>query len=144
MGMEKRGIMGSLNQVTLIGNLGRDPELRTTSGGQTVCEFSIATTDKWTDKSGAKQERTEWHRIVYWGKGGEACGQYLSKGSLVCVQGSIRSEKYQDKQGFERTKYQIHATHVEFIDTKGGKRSAAAKDDPDATAPVGDDSDIPF
>src|SRR2546423_11842416 len=90
--------MGSLNKVMLIGNLGADPEMRTIEGGQTVANFRIATTDVWTDKSGARQERTEWHRISAWGKTAEICGLHLGKGRQVHVEGRIHNSEWQDKE----------------------------------------------
>ena len=134
--------MASVNKVTIIGNLGADPELRYTGSGVALCNFRVATTETWKDKSGQKQERTEWHRIEYWGKGAEACGRYLSKGASVCVMGSIRSEKYTDQSGAEKTSYKIRADHVEFLGTKGGKVSL--NDELNSSAPSIADSDIPF
>jgi single-strand DNA-binding protein len=89
----------SLNKVMLIGNLGKDPELRFTPSGRAVARFSVATSEQWTDQQGQRQDRTEWHNVVVWGKQAETCGQYLSKGRQVFIEGSVRSRKYDDKEG---------------------------------------------
>ena len=104
--------MGYLNRVQLIGNLGRDPELRYTPEGTPVCNFSVATTEAWTSKAGDKQEKTEWHRISMWGKLGEIAGQYLKKGRQVYVEGSIRSREYLDKEGVKKTAYEIRGDRM--------------------------------
>lgn len=107
--------MGSLNRVQLIGNLGRDPELRYMTDGTPVCNFSVATTEAWTTKAGEKQEKTEWHRISLWGKLGEIAGQYLKKGRQVYVEGSIRSREYTDKEGLKKTAYEIRADRMVML-----------------------------
>lgn len=112
--------MAGVNKAILIGNLGRDPELRYTQGGQAVVNFSIATTENWTDKSGERQERTEWHRIVAWGKTGELCAQYLSKGRTVYVEGRIQTREWEDREGQKRTTTEINAQTVTFIGGRGG------------------------
>ena len=88
--------MSSINRVTLIGTLGADPELRYTTAGKPVANFNIATSEAWNDDSGQRQERTEWHRIVVWGKSAEACGQYLAKGRSVCVEGRLQTRDWED------------------------------------------------
>ena len=88
--------MAGLNKAMVIGNLGKDPELRTTGSGKSVCNFSVATNESWKDASGEKQERTEWHRIVVWGPQAEACGKYLAKGRQVYVEGRIQSREWED------------------------------------------------
>jgi single-strand DNA-binding protein len=108
--------MSSLNKAMLIGRLGRDPELRYTQSGQAVCNFSMATDDSFTDKSGQKQDKTEWHNIVAWGKQAELCANYLSKGRLVYVEGSIQTRKWQDKDGHDRWTTEIKAMRVQFLD----------------------------
>ncbi|MCZ6449646.1 MAG: single-stranded DNA-binding protein, partial [Deltaproteobacteria bacterium] len=105
----------SVNKVILIGNLGRDPEVRFTANGRAVANFSIATTEKWVDTNGDKQERTEWHNIVVWGKQGETCAQYLAKGRQVYIEGSIRSRSYDDKSGNKRYITEIVAQRVRFL-----------------------------
>lgn len=116
--------MGSLNRVQLIGNLGRDPELRYTADGTPVCNFSMATAEAWTTKAGEKQEKTEWHRISLWGKLGEIAGQYLKKGRQVYVEGSIRSREYTDKEGLKKTAYEIRADRMVML--SGGRPDGAA------------------
>jgi single-strand DNA-binding protein len=111
--------VSSLNSVQLIGRLGKEPESRAMPSGSTVCNLSIATTEKWKDKqSGQPQERTEWHRVVVFGRSGDACAEYLSKGDLVFVQGGIRTRKY-TKDGVERYSTEIVAQDVQFLHTKG-------------------------
>jgi len=113
--------MGALNRVQLIGNLGQDPELRYTPDGTPVANFSIATTEQWKSKAGEKQEHTEWHRISMWGKLGEIAGQYLKKGRQCYVEGSIRSRKYKDKEGVEKTAYEIRGDRLVMLNS-GGER----------------------
>lgn len=133
-----------VNMVILVGNLGRDPELRYTPSGQPVASFSLATTESWA-KDGAKQERTEWHRIVVWGKLGELCTEHLAKGRQVYLQGKIQSRKYQDKDGQERTVSEIIAFQVQFLGGKSDGPRRATDDMGYATAPLGGESDdIPF
>lgn len=107
--------MASVNKVTLLGNLGADPEIRFTPGGQAVANFRMATTDNWTDKSGQRQERTEWHRVVVWGKLGELCGEYLKKGRQCYVEGRIQTREWQDKDGQKRYTTEIVANQVIFL-----------------------------
>lgn len=114
--------MASVNKVILVGNLGRDPETRYAPEGGAITNISIATTDTWKDKtSGEKQERTEWHNIVVWGKQGENCGQYLSKGRQVYVEGAIRSHSYDDKDGNKRYMTEIIAQQVRFLGGGAGQ-----------------------
>lgn len=110
-----------LNQVQLIGRLGRDPEVRYMPNSEAVCNFSIATSESWKDANGQKQERTEWHNITMYRKLAEIAGQYLKKGALVFVQGKIQSRKYVDKNGIERTAYEIICDSMKMLgDTSGG------------------------
>lgn len=110
-----------LNQVQLIGRLGRDPEVRYMPNGEAVCNFSIATSENWKDANGQKQERTEWHNITMYRKLAEIAGQYLRKGALVFVQGKIQSRKYMGKDGIERTAYEIIGSEMKMLgDTSGG------------------------
>jgi single-strand DNA-binding protein len=110
--------MSSLNAVQLIGRLGRDPEARSMPSGGSVVNLSIATTESWNDKgTGERQERAEWHRVVVFGRRGEACVEYLSTGDLVFVHGSIRTRKY-EKDGIERYSTEIVAQDVQFLQTK--------------------------
>jgi single-strand DNA-binding protein len=114
--------MAGVNKVILIGNLGRDPELRYTQGGQAVVNFTLATSENWTDKSGEKVERTEWHRVVVWGRVGELCAQYLAKGRTVYIEGRIQTREWEDKDGNKRFTTEINAQTVQFL---GGPRSEA-------------------
>jgi single-strand DNA-binding protein len=152
----------SVNKVILIGNLGRDPETRFTNSGSSVTTFSVATKDSFADKSGARQERTDWHNITVWGKQGENCAQYLKKGSPVYIEGRISYREYEAKDGSGKRKAtDIVAMRVQFLSSRGG---APATDDGgdfgggargrapaggggggagDDVAPM-DDEDIPF
>src|SRR4249919_2319101 len=112
--------MASVNKVILIGNLGRDPETRYTAGGDAVTNVSIATTDTWKDKSGEKQERTEWHRVAFFGKLAEIAGEYLKKGSQVYVEGRLRTRKWQDKDGQDRYTTEIMATEMKMLGSRAG------------------------
>lgn len=105
-----------VNKVILVGNLGADPELRYTNNGTAVGEMRIATSEQWTDKqSGERQERTEWHRVTLWGKLAEIAGEYLKKGRQVYIEGSLRTEKYTDKDGIERYATKIVASDMQMI-----------------------------
>jgi single-strand DNA-binding protein len=108
-----------LNKVTIIGYIGKDPDLRHTEGGKDVCSFSAATTEKWKDKSGEWQDKTEWHRVVAWGRLAEYSGQYLTKGSRVYVEGKIQSRKWQDKNGNDKTTTEIIAQQVINLSPNG-------------------------
>lgn len=118
--------MASVNKVILIGNLGADPEKRVTGTGQVVTNFNIATTERWNDKSGQKQERTEWHRIVVWGQQAENCAQYLSKGRPVYVEGGLRTRQWDDKEGIKRYTTEVVAQRVQFLGSPTGEKKDAA------------------
>ena len=119
--------MASVNKAILIGNLGRDPELRYTQNGQAVVNFTLATSESWNDKSsGEKVERTEWHRIVVWGRVGELCAQYLTKGRSVYVEGRIQTREWEDKEGQKRRTTEINAQTVKFLG--GGPRGGGPGD----------------
>lgn len=147
--------MAGVNKVILIGNLGRDPELRYTQSGQAVGNFTLATTENWTDKSGEKAERTEWHRIVTWGKLAEMCAQYLTKGRTVYIEGRLQTREWEDRDGHKRQTTEINAATVQFLGGPrgegGGPRSGSSGND---GGPMGDpggssggpppDDDIPF
>ena len=147
----------SLNKVMLIGNLGKDPELRFTPSGRAVARFSLATSEQWTTPEGQKQERTEWHNVVVWGKQAESCGQYLSKGRQVYVEGSVRSRQYDDKEGQKRYITEVIAQRVQFLGggrgdgagagggagRSGGTGSGGGGGE-DMPAPMPEDDDIPF
>lgn len=140
----------SVNIAILVGNLGRDPEVRFTQSGRAVANFSIATTEMWTAPDGNRQEKTEWHNIVVWGKQAETCGQYLSKGRQVFIQGSIRSRSYEDKTGNKRYVTEIVAQRVRFLGGGGGGRVMQETEDqgysesPAAFEAPPSDDDIPF
>jgi len=112
--------MASVNKVILVGNLGRDPELRYIQSGQAVANFSLATSDRWRDKEGNNQERTEWHRIVVWGKSAENCAQYLQKGRSVYVEGRLQTQEWEDKEGIKRKTTEVVAQTVQFLGGRGG------------------------
>jgi single-strand DNA-binding protein len=105
----------SVNKVIVLGRLGQDPELRYTPSGAAVCNFSLATSENWVDKSGQKQEKTEWHRVVVWGKLGELCNQYLSKGRQAYLEGKLQTRSWDDNNGQKRYTTEIVATTVQFI-----------------------------
>ena len=148
--------MSGINKVILIGHLGADPEVRYTAGGQGVANFNIATGDNWTDKnSGQKQERTEWHRIVAWGKLAELCGQYLNKGRQVYVEGRLQTRSWEDKDGVKRYTTEIVAQGIQFLGAGAGagtgtNRTAMSGMDEGSGAEFsaepmeGADQDIPF
>ena len=114
--------MASVNKVILVGNLGKDPETRYTPSGDAICNITLATTDTWRDKaSGEKREATEWHRVVFFGKLAEIAGQYLRKGSQVYVEGSLRTRKWQDKEGQDRYTTEIRGERMQML---GGRQGA--------------------
>ena len=113
----------SVNKVILVGRLGRDPETRFTSAGQAVCNFSIATDETYKDRNGERQKRTEWHKIVVWGRQDEIAQQYLKKGSLVYLEGRIQSRQWDDKEGQKRTSFEIVANNFRML---GSRADAAA------------------
>lgn len=111
-----------INKVILVGNLGADPEVRYTAGGTAIASLSVATSEQWTDKqSGQKQERTEWHRVKLFGRLAEIAGEYLKKGRQVYVEGSLRTDKYTDKQGVERYSTDIIASELQMLGGMGGE-----------------------
>ena len=145
---------GSVNKVILVGRLGRDPEIRSTPSGTTVAKFSIATDERYTDKSGEKQERTEWHNIVAWSKLAEICGQYLKKGKLVYIEGSLRTDSWDDKEtGQKKYRTEIVANTMQMLDRRGddegggGSYAGAGARKSSGSAPGGgsdDDEEVPF
>jgi len=155
----------SVNKVILVGRLGKDPETRYTSGGQAVCNFSMATDESFKDKSGERQKRTEWHRIVVWAKLAEIAQQYLKKGSQIYLEGRIQSREWTDKENQKRTSFEIIASDIKFLGSKSdsagsggsGYRStsasagssgfdsgASAPAEHDQSGPEVTDEDIPF
>ena len=145
--------MAGINMVILIGRLGGDPEVRYTPSGVAVANFNIATSEEWKDKdSGEKKERTEWHRIVAWRKLGEICGEYLSKGRQVYIEGRLQTRDWEDRDGNKRYTTEIVATDVQFLgardssETAGprGTSSTSSADFQGAPAQGPGDDDIPF
>lgn len=135
-----------LNKVILIGRLGRDPETRYMPNGEAVCNFSVATSEKYTDKNGQRQESTEWHNVTMYRKLAEIAGQYLKQGSQVYIEGKIKSRKYTDKNGVERTAYEIIANEMKML---GGNSQATQEQPKHQQAPAApvedvDDDDLPF
>ena len=117
--------MGSVNKVILIGNLGRDAELRYTPGGAAVATLNMATTEVWNDKSGQRQEKTEWHRVVLWGKTAESLSEYLTKGKQIYVEGRLQTRQWDDKDGIKRYTTEIRSDRVVLL---GGPRPSGAAD----------------
>ncbi len=120
--------MAGLNKVTLIGNLGRDPELRYTANGRPVANFTLATNESWTNREGEREERTEWHRIVAWGKLAEICAEHLSKGKQVYIEGRIQTRDWEDREGNKRQTTEINANQRIML----GRRGEAPTENPDA------------
>ena len=143
--------MSSVNKVIIIGNLGADPESRFSPSGDAICNIRVATTDTWKDKqTGERKEATEWHRISFYGKLAEIAGQYLRKGSQVYIEGSLRTRKWQDKDGQDRYTTEIRADEMKMLGGKpeGQQQPAPQRQaqKPQQAAPAGDwdDSDVPF
>jgi len=148
----------SVNKAILVGRLGRDPEIRYTSGGQAVCNFTLATDESFRDRAGERQKRTEWHRIVLWGKLAEISQQYLKKGMMVYIEGRIQTRQWDDREGNKRTSTEIVANVMRMLTPRGevppeveapaypeaaagGRGAEAAADVPDSQV---SDEDIPF
>lgn len=155
--------MASVNKVMVLGNMGRDPEIRYTQGGDAIANLSIATSEKWKDKSGEQHERTEWSRVVLFGRQAEVAGEYLKKGSTVWIEGRLQTRKYTDKDGVERYTTEIVADRMQMIgsrrereegggDSGGGASASDYQRAKDGTAPAGGskknvddfDDEIPF
>ncbi len=137
--------MASVNKAILIGNLGADPELRYTPGGQAVANFSMATTEKFKNKEGEQQERTEWHNIVCWSRTAEIANEYLKKGSPVYIEGRIQYRSYDDKEGIKRYRTDIVAQRLQLLGSRGQAERAVSEPPvtPEPKAPS-DDDDLPF
>jgi len=143
--------MAGINKAILIGNLGRDPEMRYTPEGLAIANFSIATSEEWKDKNtGEKRERTEWHRIVAFGRLGEICGEYWTNGKKVYMGGRIQTREWEDKEGTKRYTTEIVAAQMQMLDPKGSgdrSRSNVASNLPDIPETTGEEfkeDDIPF
>ncbi|HET6958010.1 MAG TPA: single-stranded DNA-binding protein [Vicinamibacterales bacterium] len=147
--------MGSVNKVILVGNLGRDAELRYTPGGAAVATLNMATTEVWNDKSGQRQEKTEWHRVVFWGKVAESLTEYLTKGKQVYVEGRLETRQWNDKDGNKRYTTEIKGDKIVLLGGGGGRGAGVSRGGDDSMAgvpahgsdmpeqPLTDD-DIPF
>jgi single-strand DNA-binding protein len=122
--------MASVNKVILVGNLGRDPETRYTTSGDAVTNIRLATTDTWKDKNGEKQEKTEWHTVVFFGRQAEIAGEYLKKGKQVYVEGRLQTRKWQDKEGQDRYSTEIVADRMQMLGSREGGAAASIGDDP--------------
>lgn len=138
--------MGSVNRVILVGNLGRDAEMRFTSGGTPVCTVGVATSEKFKDREGNKKEETEWHNVVIWGKTAEALHEYLTKGKQIYVEGRLQTRKWTDKEGNERKTTEVKADRVVLLGggSRDGGRREADPADGHAPADAPGDDDIPF
>lgn len=145
--------MASINKAFIMGNLGSDPELATTQSGQSVANFNVATNEQWTDKQGNKQERTEWHRIVVWGRQAEHCKEYLSKGRTVFIEGRIQTRNWEDRDGQKRYTTEVVAQNVQFVGGPGRSQAPADSGSNSLVEPAANDAapppaiaddDVPF
>lgn len=159
--------MASVNKAIIVGNLGRDPEMRYTQSNTAVTNFTVATTDTWSDRNGEKQERTEWHRVVTWGRLAEICGQYLQKGKQVYIEGRLQTREWEDQNGQKKYTTEIVAQTMQMLgragDFQGGGAPSGAPSGPPAGGqprqakqgggedpfgsppmPGGDEDDLPF
>ena len=140
--------MASVNKVILVGNLGRDPEIRYTQQGTAVANFSLATTNRFKARSGEMEERTEWHRIVAWDKLAEICGQYLAKGRQVYIEGRLQTREWEDKDGNKRSTTEVVAQTMQMLGRREGQPGASSAPTSGAAPeqPLGDvpDDEIPF
>ena len=135
--------MSGVNKAIILGRLGKDPEVRYLPDGKAVASFTVATSETWKDKSGEKKEKTEWHRIVAFGKLGEICGEYLKKGSQCYLEGRLQTREWQDKDGNKKYTTEIVASEVQFIVGKG-ERQEPKHAEPPARGEMPADDDIPF
>lgn len=139
--------MTGVNKVILIGNLGRDPEVRYTPSGTAVANFTLATTETWTNRDGEKQSHTEWHRIVAWRRLGEICGEYLSKGKQVYIEGRIRTNEWEDQEGNKRKTTEIEALNMQMLGLRGPAESLTEESPDPRPGTAGKEpteDDIPF
>ena len=136
--------MAGINKVIIIGRLGKDPEVRYTPSGDAVANFSVATSEEWKDKAtGEKKQKTEWHRIVAFKRLGEICGEYLSKGSQVYIEGRLQTRSWEDKEGVKKYTTEIIVQKVEFLDGRQEQKPATEQKKPETNETV-DSQDIPF
>ena len=133
-----------LNKAILIGNLGGDPEVRYTQSGTAVANFTMATSERWKDKEGQQQEQTEWHRIVAFARLGEICGEYLSKGSKVYIEGRIQTRSWDDKDGNKRYTTEIVAREMKMLDSKPGTGGGGGYTEPPLAEPRPGGDEVPF
>jgi len=137
-----------INKAILVGRLGKDPEVRYTPDGMMVTNFTMATDEVWKDKNGEKAQKTEWHKIVTFGKLAEICGKYLVKGKLVYLEGRIQTRSWEDKEGVKKYTTEIVASNMQMLDSKGQKDSDAGREEPPLPNPGIDgpmpDDDVPF
>ena len=138
--------MASVNKVILVGHLGADPEVRYTPSGKAVANFSLATTERFTNKEGEKEERTEWHKIVAWARLGEICGEYLTKGSQVYIEGRLQTRNWEDRDGNKRYTTEIVAQAMQMLggSKKGGEAASVEESHPSEEPVSIPDDDIPF
>jgi len=145
--------MAGVNKVILIGNLGRDPEVRYTASGQPVANFTMATTERWNDAAGERKERTEWHRIVVWGKQAEIAGEYLRKGRQVYVEGSLQTREWTDREGNKKQTTEVTAQRFQMLGRQGDSEGSGPDRDRPTDRPTAavaesgggfEDDDIPF
>ncbi len=140
----------SINKAILIGHVGKAPEIRYTQGGSPVANFSLATNEYWTANTGEKQERTEWHKIVAWGKLAELCQEYVQKGSYLYIEGRIQTRSYDDRDGVKRYITEIRANEIGLLDKRTGMEPAAGGEPPIESLPQepgsagGGDDEVPF
>ncbi len=140
--------MASVNNVTILGNIGQSPEVKYTTGGDAVCNLSVATSEKWKGKDGEQKEHTEWHRVTLFARLAEIVGEYCQKGSPIYIEGSLRTRKWTDKEGVEKYTTEIHARRVQLLGKKddgGGEREPTQTTRKSSAKNVDDfDDDIPF
>jgi single-strand DNA-binding protein len=137
-----------INKAILVGRLGKDPEVRYTPDGTMVTNFTMATDEQWKDKNGERAQKTEWHRIVTFGKLADICGKYLVKGKLVFIEGRIQTRAWEDKEGVKRSTTEIVASNMQMLDSKGQRDADAGREEPPLPHPGVDgampDEDVPF
>jgi len=141
---DQGGIMAGINKVILIGRLGADPEIRYTNSGMSVANFSLATSTNWVNKSGEREERTDWHKIVAFGRLGEICGEYLNKGKQVYVEGRLQTRSWEDKDGNKRKTTEVVALQLQMLGAPSGDRPAGGETEGTQEEEFIQEDDIPF